>query len=194
VPLLIVKSGRSYRHAAVVAAVDPFHQNDKPPSLDVSLVQAGRSLARLLDGDLHIFHACMPMVPVQTLPVATGAPFIMMPPELERMHENQAAEAVDRLAAPAKIPKTRRHVELGHVVPELAALLKRVHAGVVVIGAVSRSGLRRLLIGNTAEQVLDAMPCDVLVLKPRQFKSKVTVSRRPIGAGSDPRNSLAYSN
>ena len=34
------------------------------------------------------------------------------------------------------------------------------------MGAISRSGLKRLVIGNIAEQVLDALPCDVLVLKP----------------------------
>jgi universal stress protein E len=36
----------------------------------------------------------------------------------------------------------------------------------VVIGAVSRSRLDRVLIGNTAERVLDKLECDVLVVKP----------------------------
>jgi hypothetical protein len=33
--------------------------------------------------------------------------------------------------------------------------------------------LKRLVIGNIAEQVLDALPCDVLVIKPASFKSPV---------------------
>jgi universal stress protein E len=43
----------------------------------------------------------------------------------------------------------------------------------VVMGAISRSGLKRLVVGNIAEQVLDALSCDVLVLKPTDFKTRV---------------------
>jgi universal stress protein E len=56
---------------------------------------------------------------------------------------------------------------------------KRVGAKIVVMGAVSRSALKRVFIGNTAEQVLDALPCDVLVVKPPGFASDV--SRRGRG-------------
>ena len=48
------------------------------------------------------------------------------------------------------------------------------------MGAVSRSGLKRLVIGNVAEQVLDALPCDVLVLKPASFKARVGSSARGV--------------
>jgi universal stress protein E len=37
----------------------------------------------------------------------------------------------------------------------------------VVMGAISRTALHRLLLGSTAEQILDALPCDVLLVKPR---------------------------
>jgi universal stress protein E len=36
----------------------------------------------------------------------------------------------------------------------------------LVMGAISRSAVGRLLIGSTAERVLDALPCDVLIVKP----------------------------
>jgi len=55
----------------------------------------------------------------------------------------------------------------------LTALIRRTRARVVVMGAVSRSGLKRLFIGNTAERVLDRLPCDVLIVKPRGFRSPV---------------------
>ena len=49
----------------------------------------------------------------------------------------------------------------------------------VVMGAISRSGLRRLFIGSTAERVLDLLRCDVLVIKPRGFKARVPRRRSP---------------
>ena len=45
-------------------------------------------------------------------------------------------------------------------------LLTDIGADLVVMGAVSRSGLKRLALGSTAERVLDFLPCDVLVVKP----------------------------
>jgi universal stress protein E len=46
------------------------------------------------------------------------------------------------------------------------------------MGAIARSGLKRLLIGNTAERVLDRLACDVLVLKPKQLTKHIPPRRR----------------
>jgi universal stress protein E len=191
-PLLIVKSRRSYQDTDVVAAVDPFHPNDKPANLDVKLLQVGRRFARLFNGHLHMFHAYMPLVPVQTLPMASTAALIVMAPDLEPLHQQQVEGAIDRLARSARIPKAHRHLQLGHVAPELSALAKQIHAGIVVMGAVSRSGIQRFLIGNTAEKVLDDMPCDVLVVKPAGFKSKVPVNKASMRVRRESRHSSAY--
>ena len=60
------------------------------------------------------------------------------------------------------------------------------------MGAVSRSGLKRVFIGNTAERVLDDLPCDVLVVKPARSVSRVAarvrgvrvVPTQPLAAGA----------
>jgi hypothetical protein len=41
------------------------------------------------------------------------------------------------------------------------------------MGAVSRSALKRLFIGSTAEKVIDALTCDVCVVKPPGFRTTV---------------------
>ena len=46
------------------------------------------------------------------------------------------------------------------------------------MGAVSRSGLKRVFIGNTAEKILDELPCDVLVVKPARFQNRVRRASR----------------
>jgi hypothetical protein len=43
------------------------------------------------------------------------------------------------------------------------------------MGAVSRSAIKRFFIGNAAERALDRLSCDVLVVKPRSFRSFVGV-------------------
>jgi universal stress protein E len=57
------------------------------------------------------------------------------------------------------------------------------------MGAVSRSGLKRFLIGNTAESLLDQLTCDVLIVKPERFATRVP--RRARGANIVPSAALA---
>jgi universal stress protein E len=176
VPLLLIKSSRAWRRPAVFAAVDPFHAHARPADLDARLLRAGKDCARLLHGTLHVFHSYMPLVNTAMVPV-TAAPLLTVPPEVEEQHGRQIAREINRLAAAAGVPRARRHVQMGDVAGELSAVTRRTRAGLVVMGAVSRSALKRLFIGNAAERVLDSLDCDVLVVKPRGFKSKV--ARRP---------------
>jgi universal stress protein E len=44
-------------------------------------------------------------------------------------------------------------------------------ADIVAMGAISRSGLQRVFIGSTAEDVLEHLPCDALIVKPPDFAS-----------------------
>ena len=195
VPVLLLKSHRAWHRPAVLTAVDPFHAHARPADLDTRLLQAGGSLAALLRGRLHVFHAYMPLISVEPTPLG-GAPMAILPPEVQALHERQVARAIDRLAAAAGIPRRRRHVCMGDVSGELQVLTRQIHPGLLVMGAVSRSALKRLFIGNTAERVLDRLDCDVLVVKPRRFKSQVTPrpriapipTRRASGTSATPRS------
>jgi hypothetical protein len=101
-----------------------------------------------------------------------------LPPEAEAEHRILTTREVERLAQRALVPRSRCHVEMGSVASELDSVIARTRADIVVMGAVSRSTLRRLIVGNTAERVLDALRCDVLITKPRGFRSAV-VRLRP---------------
>jgi universal stress protein E len=59
------------------------------------------------------------------------------------------------------------HIHEGATRQLLITLTEQLPADLVVMGAVSRSALQRLFVGSTAEQVLDMLACDVLIVKPR---------------------------
>jgi universal stress protein E len=44
------------------------------------------------------------------------------------------------------------------------------------MGSISRSRLKRLFIGATAERTLEKLPCDLLVVKPEWFETPVESS------------------
>ena len=171
-PLLLVKSTRSYTGSTVLAAVDPFHTHAKPADLDVRLLEVGKTVSQLFKGSLHVFHAYTPLVELVPLPTALAIPAIA-PPEAEKAHVELVASEVARLADAAGVPRSARHLRMGVTASELCDVAKRTRAGLVVMGAVSRSRLRRIFVGSTAERALDELRCDVLIVKPVGFKPAI---------------------
>jgi universal stress protein E len=49
-------------------------------------------------------------------------------------------------------------------------MIEKLHADLVVMGAVSRGALKRLLLGSTAELVLDHISSDLLIIKPESAR------------------------
>jgi universal stress protein E len=76
------------------------------------------------------------------------------------------------------VPRTRAHLVEGNPSEQIPRLAKKLGADIVVMGALSRSGLGRIFIGNTAERVLGALNCDVLVVKPADFVAKLAAQPR----------------
>ena len=53
--------------------------------------------------------------------------------------------------------------------------VRRVDPDLLVMGTVSRWGIARRLLGNTAERVLERVDCSLLTVKPEEFVSPVEV-------------------
>lgn len=49
----------------------------------------------------------------------------------------------------------------------------------IVIGTIGRTGLTRRLVGNTAERVLQRVPCSVVAVEPEGFAATVHVNAVP---------------
>ena len=76
---------------------------------------------------------------------------------------------VNQLCAKHAIPADHIRVHQGGTRDLIMMLTDRLRTDIVVMGAVSRSGLKGLFLGNTAEDVLDRLPCDLLIVKPSGF-------------------------
>lgn len=176
-PVLVVKTTRAYRRPAILAAIDPTHAYAKPARLDDRILKAAAALQSKLRGELHVMHAFQP-API--LPVGSGAGGFEIAAQLEQDAESAARARFTQALRGASVETRRRHLVWGHAIDAIPSTARATRAAIVVMGAVSRSGIRRLFIGNTAEQVLDDLPCDVLVMKPARFAPRV--SRRSRGA------------
>ena len=174
-PVLLVKRGGRYRRPRVLAAVDPEHRYGKSAQLDRNILGAGALLARALKGHLHLVHAYAP-VPLTAYTQGVLSQDILE--DMERRSTRAAQKNVAGLASQAAIPAARRHLIARHPSDAIEQVAAEIHSAIVVMGALARGGLRRLLIGNTAERVLDHLPSDLLIIKPSAFRPQVPRRRR----------------
>lgn len=166
VPVLLLKNPRPYRRPLVLAAVDPAHAHAKPSQLDERILSAARGVSQELRGALHVMHANHPsIVGLDATAASRRASTSWSTMSYQELAE-QEREAFENFRVGAGIARTRAHLVDGNPAAAIPRLAKRLKAGIVVMGAVSRSGFGRVFIGNTAERILGALPCDVLVVKP----------------------------
>lgn len=171
-PLWLSKSDRFDPRAPVIAAVDPLHAHAKPAMLDDRIVAHAVEAAGARPGKVMLLHAYeIPQGAIVDTPIE--AYWIAMSEEEQRAYEEKLARAIGRLQKKNDIPSENSALVHGDPAVQLPRLVKKHRASVVVMGAVSRRGLKRVFIGNTAERVIDKLGCDVLVVKPRGFKSPV---------------------
>jgi len=79
----------------------------------------------------------------------------------------------EQLAGIAGAPAAEFHAVSGRASDAVIACSARVGADLVVMGSVSRGGLARALIGNTAEQLLGRLDTSVLTVKPDDFVCRI---------------------
>lgn len=186
-PVWLFKAGQAGRaFARILAAVDPALPPDemdllhlktglapKDPSLDARVLALAGSLAESEGAELHIVHAWD--APGEGLLLGDSMLEMVSQAQVDRYVEDARAEArkaLDRLlaAAPAG-PAERRYVHLirGNPADVIADLVQSCPVDLIVMGTVARTGVPGLLIGNTAETILQRVDCSVLAVKPAAF-------------------------
>jgi universal stress protein E len=174
VPVLLVKNPRPYRHPVVLAAIDPTHAHAKPLQLDTEILRAGKRLSVALRGTLHAAHAYASF-PLSFQPEGITAEILAI---MRDDAQREAQSRFSRALRPARIARSRQHLLARPPIEAIAEAAHQCGSAIVVMGAISRSGYKRLLIGNTAEQILDELPCDILVIKPAKFPCRVPSAAR----------------
>jgi universal stress protein E len=164
VPVLLVKTSAPYRRPVILAAIDPTHAHAKSSALDKRILDYAAALGGALRGALHVVHADRPrpLPPALTFDTKRRR-------ELLAQYDQVAKATFDKALAKQSIPVSRRHLVRGDPVAAIPAITRKTRSAIVVIGAVSRSALKRAFIGNTAESVMDELRCDLLIVKPAKF-------------------------
>ena len=175
-PLLLIKTARPYSAVSTIAAVDPLHAHKKPAALDDAILDSATMVTQALSGKLLLFHARTPWEDiVRTTPSLRHIPEVEQP-EAQSADRESVDRRVRELARRHGVLEERTRVTEADVTESLPQLARAESAELVAMGAVSRSYIKRAVIGHTAERLLNVLDCDVLIAKPPGFCSPVRVS------------------
>lgn len=163
-PLLLVKDPARLATPRILVCVDPQHLHDKPAALDHQLLRSASLLREQLGGDVHALHVFALPLPVAVIGDAYVAAGGMVPDDATLEAANQS---LHELLSAHGVSPDRAHLRVGVPAQDIVAEALALEADLLVMGAVSRRRLERWFIGNTAEAVLDRVPCNVWVEKPQ---------------------------
>jgi len=102
----------------------------------------------------------------------------VVPPNPEELRA-AAQEQLNRLQAPRTDVRAERRLAEGDAVEEILRVAQEANADLIVMGTHGRTGLRRLLMGSVAEQVVRRASCPVLTVK-APFPDAVPASQAPL--------------
>ena len=175
VPLLLSRTADWSARPLILAALDPGHHGDKPAALDHDILDAAQFLVRQLDGTIEAVHAFFPAALLAATTGFGGVPYVpeFSVTDLVESERARVYSATQELARAHGLAAESVRVLQGSAVEVLPRVATENHADLVVMGAVSRSRLREVFIGSTAERVLDRLPCDVLVIRSADFREKL---------------------
>ena len=172
-PVWVIKPTRR-QTPSVLAAVNP-HPGEA--ELNRTILELAASLVDRYGGDLHVAHAWSLYSEDLEERGFNFTPAITAEALRDETHA-ASQQALDELIASGSYADAPWRVHLiegpaEHVLPELV----REHGvDLLVMGTIARSGYKGIVIGNTAERVLDEVRCSVMAVKPAGFVSPIAVS------------------
>jgi nucleotide-binding universal stress UspA family protein len=137
---------------------------------------AGRAPSHVL----HVVCVIDPKEAIPSIPSYNGVDHMYA----ARVQEALAAEAQQELDK-ADVQGSVHffvHARIGKAAPEILTLAREVGADLIIVGSKGMTGLERLILGSTSEQVVREAGCSVEVARPKQYADVELVSIEAVDA------------
>lgn len=187
-PVLIVKPAALSSYRRILAAIDL--ESTCPPdelaarhALNLQIFEMASSLAQSDLAELHLVQAWHAVGESAMHGAFLHATEEKINVYVEQVRQQQLAELDAFLREVAgnlgqeAMNDLHPRIHLMHGFPRkvIPALAREIEVDLIVMGTVARTGLPGLILGNTAEIILNQIDCSVLAIKPPGFKTLVTL-------------------
>lgn len=172
-PVWVIRPTRA-RIQRVLAAVNPRHVE---LDLNRQILELASSMVELYGGEAHVVHAWE----LQGEASMRTSAFVHPPTEevdqlveAERLAHHEALDLL--LGEHGGAVDWTVHLNKGRPADVVSGLVVKKRINLLVMGTVARTGVAGLLVGNTAERLLDEVHCSVITVKPPGFVSPLAES------------------
>ncbi len=158
--LLFVQTQTFHPRSSILGAInindDAAHKN-----LNVEIIKSAVELSEKLGCEVNLFNAFpWPAINLQRFNHLFDDQDLFLKVKAE--HKKEVARLVDSVADINGKVVIGEGLEPEDGIPEIA---KSTQSQILILGTVRRKGVEGMLIGNTAEKILDQINCEVLALK-----------------------------
>ena len=154
-PVLAVHPGHSGEYDKIMATIDVSQHHDFDNNqLNERIVFAAKAVAEADNGELSILN---------------------IPPSKEAIVKHR--ETINQCLQSKEIAIDEQNIllELGDPTSIIVDISKAQVIDLLVMGMLSRTGIKGFFIGNTVEKIMDSVECSILTIKPDEFVSPITL-------------------
>lgn len=141
------------KYEKILLAVDLKAEDDTPVS------ERAMAIAHSTGAEVSIVHVVEPIYNYG-IPPGTEGKF----DEWEKELETTAKDHLKKIGEKLSIPTDRQYMGVGQIRHQILRTADMMNADLIVLGTHSRHGLNKLIMGDTAEDMLHSAKCDVLAV------------------------------
>ena len=149
-PVLLVRSDQPWQQGKVLAAVTLEREDREHELLNSAIVTQAQHLVQLTGAELHL---------VSATPEIPNLAQVLRLLEEEAESDNNALVAKRFGVEPEHV-----HLQHGQAKSVIIDTVKQLQPDVLIMGTTARRGIGGVLLGNTAEKVLDEVEIDTLTV------------------------------
>lgn len=182
-PVLIIKPSEKVSFQKILAPVDPENVGEETTRtgehenfIHKQVIDISIGMAQMENSHLHILHCWF--LPGETI-LASGRTRIDSDnlDHMRMLAEKIHSRKISAFVAEYDLSDIRHSIVIlkgdpGDMIVDYA---DKNGIDLIVMGTIGRSGLSGLLIGSTAENVINRVNCSVLTVKPENFKSPISI-------------------
>ncbi len=180
-PMLFVKPDNLWSTPTITCSVNPVDEEQDSQSADLDMLQLGKLLTHKLNGKLKVYHTYYSILDVPQTIYPWGGNFnSIFNQEVDQQLRESHRQSLFKLADQLNIEHEAIVLEDGEAKYTLPKYVKKSKTDLLIMGSSCKSRFEQVFIGGTTETVLDDVECDILVVHPKEFKSRVKKEYPPL--------------
>jgi nucleotide-binding universal stress UspA family protein len=158
----------------VAVAIEPDVENNEEMELAIELLRTARSIADTCNGTLEII-SCWDFLMESYLRhhIWIHVDDQILDKQVQAMkgeHQKKLDELIEKSGISGDVKVHHVHGSAEELIPRW---VDNEDIDTLVMGTIARSGIQGLVIGNTAENILQSIRCSLVALKPKGFVSPI---------------------